>query len=75
MKSLGLKAFWPKTNVQVLGGLLDGTVQCIHVCGEDIEISESFIYIGSVVHNDGWLSQEVVWQIGLAHFEVIINLK
>ena len=48
-------------------GLLDETVQSVHACGEDIEISETFTYLGSVVHNDGESSQEVVKRIGLAH--------
>ena len=42
----------------MFGGLLDETVQCIHACGEDIDILESFTYLGSVVHNNGY---------GLAH--------
>ena len=34
-------------------GFLDGIVQSVHACGEDIEILESFAFLGSVVHNDG----------------------
>ncbi|KAG0714462.1 Sugar transporter ERD6-like 4 [Chionoecetes opilio] len=37
-KPLGLEVSWPKTKVQVFGGLLDETVQFVHACGEDIEI-------------------------------------
>ena len=64
VKPLGLKVSWAKTKVQVFGGVLDETVQYVHVCGEDIEILENFTYLGSVVHNDG-SNQEVVWWIGL----------
>ena len=46
---------------------MDETVQSVHACGEDIEISENFTCFGSVVRNDGGSSQEVVWRIGLAH--------
>ena len=31
---------------QGFGGLLGETVQCIHVCGEDIDILDSFKYLG-----------------------------
>ena len=41
--------------------------QSVQVCGEDIEILKNFTYLGSVVHNDGGSSQEVIQQIGLAH--------
>ena len=56
-----------KTKVQVFGGLLDETVQSVHVCGKDIEISKYFTYLGSVVRNDGGSNREVVRPIALAH--------
>ena len=40
-KPLRLQVFWPKTNVQVFGGVLGETVQSVHACGEDIELSEN----------------------------------
>ncbi|KAG0706018.1 Zinc finger CCCH domain-containing protein 14 [Chionoecetes opilio] len=51
-KPLGLEVSWLKTKVQVFGDLLDEAVQSVHACGEDIEILESFTYLGSAVHND-----------------------
>ena len=66
-KPLGLKVSWPKTKVQVFGGLLDETVQSVHACGEDIDISETFTYLGSVVHKNGESGHEVLRRIGLAH--------
>ena len=66
-KPLGLQVSWTKTKVQVFGGLLDETVQSVHACGEDIEILESFTYLGSVVHNSGGSRHEVLRRIGLAH--------
>ena len=65
-KPLGLKVSWTKTKVQAFGGLLDDTVQSVHACGEDIEVLESFTYLGSVVHNNGGSSQDVTRRIGLA---------
>ena len=64
---MGLQVSWTKTKVQVFGGLLDETVQSVHACGEDIEILESFTYLGSVVHNSGGSRHEVLRRIGLAH--------
>ncbi|KAG0718623.1 Transient receptor potential channel pyrexia [Chionoecetes opilio] len=66
-KPLGLEVSWLKTKVQVFGGLLDEMVQSVHACGEDIEILESFTYLGSAVHNDGESRQEILRRIGIAH--------
>ncbi|KAG0724278.1 Sodium-coupled monocarboxylate transporter 1 [Chionoecetes opilio] len=66
-KPLGLEVSWLKTLVQVFGDLLDEAVQSVHACGEDIEILESFTYLGSAVHNDGGSRQEVLRRIGIAH--------
>ncbi|KAG0730593.1 Retrovirus-related Pol polyprotein from type-2 retrotransposable element R2DM [Chionoecetes opilio] len=66
-KPLGLEVSWLKTKVQVFEDLLDEAVQTVHACGEDIEILESFTYIGSAVHNDGGSRQEVLRRIGIAH--------
>ncbi|KAG0728970.1 Exportin-6-B [Chionoecetes opilio] len=66
-KPLGLEVSWLKTKVQVFGDLLDEAVQSVHACGKDIEILESFTYLGSAVHNDGGSRQEVLRRIGIAH--------
>ncbi len=58
-KPLGLEVSWTKTKVQTFGGLLGNTVQSVHACGEEIEVLESFTYLGSVVHNNGGSGQEV----------------
>ena len=58
-KSLGLQVICPKTKVQVFGGLLDETGQSIHMCGDDIDILDSFIYLVSVVRNNSGSRQEV----------------
>ena len=60
-KPLGLQVSWPKTKVQVFGGLLDETVQ-----SEDIDILDSFTYLGSVVHNNSGSRQEILRRISLA---------
>ena len=66
-KPLGPQFSWRKTKVQVFGGLLDEKVLSIHVCGEDIDILDSFKYLASVVYNNGESRQEVLRQIGLTH--------
>ncbi|KAG0714310.1 Coiled-coil domain-containing protein 25 [Chionoecetes opilio] len=66
-KPLGLEVSWLKTKVQVFGDLLDEAVQSVHACGEDIEILESFTYLGSAVHNDGGSRQEALRRIGIAY--------
>lgn len=41
----------PRYKVQVFGGLLDGTQQSFHACGDDIETLESFTDLGNGVLN------------------------
>ena len=65
-KPLGLKVSWTKTKVQDFGGLLGEPAQSIRACGEDIEVTQNFTYLGSVVHNSGLSDQEVNRRIGLA---------
>ena len=66
-KPLGLQISWPKTKVQVFGDLLDETVQSIHACGEDIDILDSFTYLGSVAQNNGGSRQKLLGWIGLVY--------
>ena len=66
-KPLGLKVSWIKTKIQAFGNLLDDAVESVHACGEDIEVLESFTYLGSVVHKNAGSRQDVLRRIGLAH--------
>ena len=66
-KPLGLKVSWIKTKVQEFGDLLDDAVRSVHACGEDIEVLESFTYLGSVVHKTGGSAHDVNRRIGMAH--------
>ena len=63
---LGLKVSWTKTKIQDFGGLLGEPAQSIRARGEDIEVTQSFTYLGSAVHNSGLSDQEVNRRIGLA---------
>ena len=66
-KPLGLKVSWTKTKVQEFGDLLGDDIQSVRACGENIEILDSFTYLGSVVHNDGGSGWEVTRRLGLAY--------
>ena len=66
-KPLGLQVSWIKTKIQVFGNLLDEAVSSVQVCAESVDILDSFTYLGSVVHNDGGSSHEVLRRIGKAH--------
>lgn len=52
---------------QVFEDLPDETEQFFHACGEDADILENFMYVGSIVPNNGKSHQEVLWWTGLAH--------
>ena len=45
-KPLGLEVSWTKIKVQEFGDLLGELVQSVRTCGEDIEVTESFTYLG-----------------------------
>jgi len=75
---MDLKGYWAKTTVQVFGGLLEEAVQLqsVHSCGEDTEVSESFIYkyLDNVVRNSREFRQEVSRRTDLA-YGIIDSLK
>ena len=43
---------------------MDESVQAVHAYGKDIEVPVNFAYFGV---DNGGLSQEIVWRIGLVH--------
>lgn len=46
---------------------MDATVQSVRACSEDIAVTKTFSYRGSVVHDDGRFCQEVTRRDSLAH--------
>lgn len=50
---LGLLVSWIKIKVQVLEDLLNGTIESVHVCDEDIEIFDNLTYLSRAVHSSG----------------------
>ena len=47
---LGLQVSWVKTKIQAFNDILDAAVLSVPVCGEDVEVVERFIYLGSDIH-------------------------
>ena len=47
---LGLQVFSVKTKIQAFNDILDIAVLSVPVCGEDVEVKERFIYLGSDSH-------------------------
>ncbi|XP_069994128.1 uncharacterized protein [Penaeus vannamei] len=45
-KPFGLEVSWTKTKIQDFGDLLGEPIQSVHACGEDIDVTESFTYLG-----------------------------
>ena len=63
---LGLRVSWIKTKIQAFGDILDAAVDAIPVGRENVELVESFTYLGSVVHCSGTCEAEVSRRLGLA---------
>ena len=49
-ETLGLRVSWVKTKIQAFNDILDAAVLSVPVCGEDVEVVERFIYLGSDIH-------------------------
>ena len=63
---LGLRVSWVKTKIQAFNDILDDAVLSVPVCGEDVEVTERFTYLGSVVHVSAGCEPEVNRHLGQA---------
>uniref|UniRef100_A0A8C3A210 Reverse transcriptase domain-containing protein n=1 Tax=Cyclopterus lumpus TaxID=8103 RepID=A0A8C3A210_CYCLU len=63
---LGLRISWIKTKVQAFNDVLAAAVESVPVCGENVEVMETFTYLGSVVHVSTACGQEVNQRLGRA---------
>ena len=63
---LGLRVSWIKTKVQAFGDILDATVESIPVNGENVEVTQTFTYLGSVIHSSTNCELEVKRRLGRA---------
>ena len=56
---LGLRVSWVKTKIQAFNDILDAAVLSVPVCGEDVEVTERFTYLGSDSHVSAGCEPEV----------------
>ena len=63
---LGLRVSWIKTKIQAFGDILDAAVESLSVAGENVDVVETFTYLGSVVHRSTSCEAEVNRRLGLA---------
>ena len=45
-----LRGSWVKTKIQAFNDIFIAVMLSLHVCGEDIEVTERFTYLGSDIH-------------------------
>ena len=55
---LGMSITWTKTKIQDLGGC-DAPCQRVTVQGNEVEVVESFTYLGSLIHCSGGSELEI----------------
>ena len=58
-EQLGLRVSWVKTKIQAFNDILDAAVLSVPVCGEDVEVTERFTYLGSDIHVSACCEPEV----------------
>ena len=63
---LGLRVSWVKTKIQAFGDILDAATESLPVAGENVDVVETFTYLGSVVHRSASCEAEVNRRLGLA---------
>ena len=50
LELLGLRVSCVKTTIQAFNDILDAAILSVPVCGEDVEVTERFTYLGSDIH-------------------------
>ena len=63
---LGLRVSWVKTKIQAFNDILYAAVLSVAVCGEDVEVVERFIFLGSDIHVSAGCESEVNRCLGRA---------
>ena len=63
---LGLRVSWVKTKIQAFNDILDAVLLSVPVCGEDVEVTERFTYLGSDIHVSAGCESEVSRRLGWA---------
>ena len=63
---LGLRLSCVKTNIQAFNDILDAAILSIPVCGEEVEVTERYTYLGSDIHVSAGCEPEVNKCLGRA---------
>ena len=63
---LGLRVSWVKTKIQAFNDILDAAILSGRVCGEDVEVTKRFTYLGSDIHVSAGCESEVNRRLGPA---------
>ena len=63
---LGLRVSWVKTKIQAFNDILDVAILSVPVCGEDVEVTERFTYLGSDIPVSAGCESEVNRRLGWA---------
>ena len=63
---LGLRDSWVKTKIQAFNDIFDAAMLSGPVCGEDVEVTERFTYLGSDIRISAGCGAEVNRRLGQA---------
>ena len=63
---LGLVVSWVKTKIKAFNDILDAAILPVLVCGEDVEVTKTFTYLGSDIHVSAGCETEVNRCLGRA---------
>ena len=63
---MGLQLSWVKTKIQAFNDILDDAILSVPVCGDDVEVTERFTYLGSDIHVSTCCAAEVERHLGWA---------
>ena len=61
---LGLWVSWVKTKIQSFNDILDAAILSVPVCGEDVDVTERFTYLGSDIHVSAGCEPDVNRRLG-----------
>ena len=59
LEPLGLWISWVKTKIQAFHDILDADILSVPVCVEDVEVTQTFTYLGNDVHVSAGCEPEV----------------
>ena len=65
-EQLGLRVSWMKTKVQAIGDILDATVETIPASSENVEITQTFTHLVSMIYSATNCDPEVNRRLGRA---------